>query len=354
MLKRIFLFLLVPIGLGLLYLFFWPVDIEPAAYTPPPNPGLTGIFAVNNKLASAEKVIEGVGVGPEDIAFGPDSLFYTGFYDGRIVRFDMDGKGVEEFAHTGGRPLGMKFDKAGNLIVADEYKGLISIDTLGQITTLTDEVDGTTIFYADYLDIAEDGIIYFSDATQRNRDVIKEVWEMQPTGRLLSYNPSTKETKIELDKLLFANGVAIAPNGEYLLLTETMGLRIHKYWLKGPKKGQTEIWTDKLPCFPDNIHYNGKGSYWLACPDLRVAAVEQIMDKPFLRKMVYRLPTSLTGAEPAPPHGIVMEFDENGTPLRSLQDTTGVFYGITSANEFDGILYVGSLRSQVIGKYKLN
>lgn len=354
MLKRILQLLLLLLGIGLLYLCFWPVDLEPAAFTPPPNPGLTGVFAVNNKLAAAEKVIEGVGVGPEDIAFGPDSMFYTGFEDGRIVRFSMDGKQVEEFANTEGRPLGLKFDTSGNLIVADGYKGLISIDSTGTITTLTKEVDGTEIVFADYLDIAKDGIIYFTDATQRGHDVLKEVWEMQPSGRLLSYNPSTKATKTELEELLFANGVAIAPSGDYLLLTETMGLRIHKYWLKGPKKGQSEVWVNELPCFPDNIHYNGKGSYWLACPDLRVPAIEPLFDKPFLRKMIYRLPTALTGAEPAPPHGIVIEFDEDGTPLRSLQDTTGVFYQITSANEFDGVLYVGSLKSQVIGKYKLN
>lgn len=354
MLKRIFQLSLVLLGAGLLYLLFWPVDIETAAYTPPANPGFTGVFAVNSELTTAKKLIEGIGIGPEDIAFGADSMFYTGFEDGRIVRFNMEGKQLEEFANTGGRPLGMKFDAEGNLIVADEHKGLIAVDSSGKVTTLTEEVNGTKIVFADYLDIGADGVIYFSDATQGGHDVLKEVWKMQPTGRLLSYDPDTRETKVEMENLLFANGVAIEPNGEYLLLNETMGFRIHKYWLKGPKKGQSEIWVDKLPCFPDNIHYNGNGSYWVACPDPRVPAIEPLFDKPFLRKMVYRLPTWLTGAEPAPPHGLAIEFDENGTALRSLHDTTGVFYQTTSANEFDGVLYIGSLKSQVIGKYDLN
>lgn len=354
MLKKIFLFLLVLLGLGLLYLLFWPVPFEPVAYTPPPNPGFKGDFVSNTKLLATEKLLEGKGIGPEDITFGPDSLLYTGYEDGRIVRFSLDGTQVEAFTDMGSRPLGMKFDARGNLIVTDAKKGLLSIDSIGQITTLTNTVDGTTIFYADHLDIASNGIIYFSDATQRNRDIETEIWELQPTGRLLSYNPSTKETRVEMDNLRFANGVAIGPKEDYLLITETFGTRIHKFWLSGAKKGQSEIWVNEIPGFPDNISYNGNGIFWVAFPNQRVTALEPFYDKPFLRKMLARLPTSITGAEEPPPFGMIVGFDENGKVVHNLQDTSGRFHDITSANEFNGALYVGSLKMGALGKYKLN
>jgi len=49
---------------------------------------------------------------------------YTGYRDGRIVRFNADGM-HEEFVDTGGFPLGMRFDSDGNLIVADADKPFV-------------------------------------------------------------------------------------------------------------------------------------------------------------------------------------------------------------------------------------
>jgi sugar lactone lactonase YvrE len=50
--------------------------------------------------------------------------------------------------------------------------------------------------------------------------------ELQATGRLLSYNPKTEKTKVELAGLRFANGVALGPNEDYVLVNETIGARI--------------------------------------------------------------------------------------------------------------------------------
>ena len=176
------------------------------------------MFEPNEKLATSQLYLEGKGTGPEAVVVGGDSLLYTGFENGNIIQFSPDGTNAKVFTNTGGRPLGMKLAANKNLIVADGILGLLSVDTLGKVTVLTNEVNGTKIFFADDLDIASNGMIYFSDATQRNHDVMKEVWELQPTGRLLSYNPATKETKVEMEGLRFANGVAIGPNEDYLLV----------------------------------------------------------------------------------------------------------------------------------------
>lgn len=351
-LKILFLLFL----LGVVYLLFYPTAIEPMAYTPPPNPGFQGDFAPNEELLKGKLIESEFGEGPEAIALGPDGLFYSGLLNGNIVRFDVNGAQQELFANTGGRPLGMKFDKDGNLIVADAYKGLLSVSPSKEVQVLTNTVDdGSTIFYADDLAIAGDGMIYFSDATQRNRDLIDEIWELQATGRLLSYNPVTKETKLVFDQMRFANGVVFGPDDDYVLVCETFGMVINKFYLKGPKKGNKEVWVNELPGFPDNITYNGNGVFWVAVPKVRASKeIESLFDKPFIRKIVSRLPKAVLEGQTPIPYGIVLGYDESGKLLYNLQDSSGKFNDLTSALEVDGALYLGSLTMPSFGKMKLD
>ena len=99
-----------------------PVDSE--SWTPPEAPALRGPLAVNERLTGAELLATGKIVGPEDVDVDSEGRVYAGLADGRIVRVLKDGT-VEDFANTGGRPLGMEFDSGGRLIVADAWKGLL-------------------------------------------------------------------------------------------------------------------------------------------------------------------------------------------------------------------------------------
>ncbi len=99
-------------------------------------------------------------------------------------------------------------------------------------------------------------------------------------------------TKIVLEGLSFANGVAMSPDQTFVLVCETWRYRIHRYWLVGPKKGQSDIFIDNLPGFPDNITSSGKGTFWLALvfgPETR-QQLDTLLSKPFLRKVILRLP----------------------------------------------------------------
>ena len=115
------LFIALPSS-ALAYLLFWPVPIDPVAWQPATNPR-----TVPNDRLSGVRSLPEVGSGPESVAIGPDGRLYTGLQDGRVVRMLADGSGVETFVQTGGRPLGMKFDVGGNLIVADAFRGLLSV-----------------------------------------------------------------------------------------------------------------------------------------------------------------------------------------------------------------------------------
>jgi hypothetical protein len=128
---------LVLLALALAYLLFWPVPIDPVAWQPATNPRM----ASNDRLHGIGGLPD-VGPGPESVAIGRDGRLYTGLQDGRVVRMLANGSGVETFVQTGCRPLGMKFDAGGNLIVADAFRGILSVSSEGKVTGLADGVNG--------------------------------------------------------------------------------------------------------------------------------------------------------------------------------------------------------------------
>ncbi len=347
--KRIVIYLLILIGLIIVYFLFWPVPIDPAAWTPPEAPALEGIYAPNSLLASVERLGEGEGVGPEDVAVDAQGRIYGGYEDGRIIRFGPDGGQPEVFSETGGRPLGLHFDAHDNLIVADAYAGLLSIAPDGTVTTLAHEADGLPFGLADDLDIARDGTIYFSDATSKFRleDYMEDLLEHRPNGRLLAYDPATKVTAVLIGDLYFTNGVAVSPDQSFVLVNETEKYRVRRYWLAGPKKGQSDIFIENLPGFPDGISA-GREFFWLALVTPREPLLDSTLPRPFVRKMIARMPASL--APGAKRYAFVLGLDKDGNVVHNLQDPKGAYAQITSVQEHEGILYFGSILEDAIGR----
>ena len=161
--------LLAPIALALVisaYLLFWPVPIDPVVWQPAANPGMSGPYAPNDRLSGVRRLPD-AGPGPESVAIDGGGRLYTGLQDGRVVRMLADGSGGETFVQTGGRPLGMKFDAAGNLIVADAFRGLLSVSAGRRVTVLCDSVNGERMLFPNDVAIAADGAVWFSDASRR-------------------------------------------------------------------------------------------------------------------------------------------------------------------------------------------
>jgi len=350
--RKILLAVLLLAALVALYLLLWPVPIEPAAWQPTPAPPLAGVYESNSRLASAERLAVG-GHAPEGVAVAADGRIYAGVEGGRIFRLQPDGTRPELFADTHGRPLGLDFDRDGNLVVADAYQGLLSIARDGSTTVLTKEAGGRRLGCTNDLDIASDGTIYFTDATDRPLShYTLDIIEHRPRGRLLAYDPSTKGTRVLIDGIHFANGVALGPEESFALVVETGEYKVWRYWLKGPRAGQREIFIDNLPGFPDNITFNGRDTFWLALVTPRNALLDRLLPRPFLRKVIVRLPSFL---QPAPQrYGFVIGLSPEGRVTQNLQDPSGEHYAtVSSALEHDGALYLGSLYENAVGRVRL-
>lgn len=327
--------------------------INPAPYTPPKSKKMTGVLAPNNLLQKAELLALGKINGPEEVTVDSHGRIYGGTQEGRIMRLLPDGK-LDIFAETQGRPLGIQFDNSKNLIVCDSYKGLISINPQGKIKTLATSANGVPFKFTDALDISNDGTIYFTDASSKygQNEYLYDLFESKPNGRFLSYDPAIGKVKVLLKNLYFANGVALSQQEDFVLINETYRYRIIRYWLKGSKAGTHEIFIDNLPGFPDNISSNKKGTFWLALFTVRNKTADKLHPYPFIKAQISKLPKALW---PKPkPYGLVLALDEQGEIIQSLHDPTGKHLKeITSAREYGGYLYLGSLHNDRIGKYKL-
>lgn len=345
MLRTILVGLLVVVAALAAYLLLWPIAIEPVAWTPKENPGKTGPYAANNDLAAATLYDLNGGHGPEDVTVGPDGLIYTGLEDGHVVRLLEDGT-VDRVVNTGGRPLGLQFDANDQLIIADGKKGLISVDPYtAEITVLADQFDGAPMLFVDDLDIAQDGSIWFSDASTRYpiEQNQMDFWEGLPTGRLMSYNPFTEVVTLHLDGLRFANGVALGPDDAYVLVNETMGHRVRRLWLTGPKAGTNDMFIEGLPGYPDNLSFNGRDTFWIALVTPRNDTTDGLWENTFQRKVIIRLQNLIGAQNLIDPFGWAVAVNTEGQVVNNLQDSTGKLYTITSVNEIEGTLYVGSL-----------
>lgn len=346
--RRVGLSLLALILLGIIIFVVVPSPVDPVKWNAPTGPSFTkpGPWQENDKLSSAELVSDAPQF-PEFITFDKEGVLYTGDSNGIIykVGFDAEGKPqkAQVFADTHGTPNGLKFDANGNLIVTDIKKGLLSINPSGTVQVLADHVDGKPIYLANELDIAQDGSIYFSDTSTYGRVLFKEMAEGKPHGRLLKYDLATKQTSVLLEGLYFANGIALSSDEDYVLIAESYRYQLTRYWLKGPKKGTSDIFTDNLAGFPDNISRDEQGHFWVGIFTTRLSFVDQMHGNPWLAGLMAKVPQALLNGASAPvKHGLVAEISPDGKVIESWHDPEGKLYGVTTAVNHNGYLYIGT------------
>jgi ribose transport system permease protein len=329
------------------------------------EPGSGSPYALNNNLAKTEYIGLGELEGPEDVILDEDDNLYCGTRHGEIIRFFApDYKRSEVFAHTGGFPLGLAFDTAGNLISCVGAMGLYSISPDRVVTKLTAEtrrswtsvVDDARLRDPNDCDVAPDGRIFFTDSTKRYdaHDWALDSIESRPTGRLLCYDPKTGKTTTLLDNYLYANGVCIAHDGQSLFFAESWACRVHRYWFDGPKAGQVECVIKDMPGYPDNINRASDGSYWMAWLGMRTPSYDLSLRHPSMRKrMTRRLPQD-EWLFPNINTGGIVKFDESGKIVETLGDLSGVSHPmVTSMREHKGSLFVGGILNNRVGRFRI-
>ena len=345
---------------ALAYLLAWPTGRRFAAFpAPPAPPPATGALAPNRALDDLP-TLGTVGEGPGDVAVAADGTVYTGIADGHLLALNPGAAEWRPITVTYGRPLGLAFSPDERfLYVADAERGLMRTDREGHLEQLVDTLpDGRDLGLVGGLavDLAT-GQVFFTSATEawpldRARDALLE---HDPTGRLLRYDPRTRRTDVLAEGLQFANGVAVTPAGDAVLVAETGDYRIRRYGLRGADSARLTVWAGNLPGFPDGLNYDDRGLLWVSLVSPRNALLDDLLPRPRLRELVYRLPESL---KPQPERvALAVALDADGRPVESLRGGANAdgeerrFANVTNVVWRGDTAYLGTIFGRRVGMY---
>ncbi|KAG8657132.1 hypothetical protein MANES_03G041400v8 [Manihot esculenta] len=308
-----------------------------------------------DSLQEVIKLGEGILQGPEDVIVDREGLLYTAVRDGWIKRLHKNGSWENWKRIESDSLLGITISKEGALVVCDAEMGLLKVSEDG-VTVLASHVNGSEIRFADEVIEASDGNLYFSVPSTKFglHDWYLDVLEARPHGQLLKYDPSLNETSILLDGLCFPNGVALSREEDFLVFCETWKFRCLKFWLKGNKKGKTEIFVENLPGGPDNINLAPDGSFWIGLLQLvqdKLGFVHTSISSKYLVASFPKLVKLVNGVYGK---AMVVNVAADGKITRKFDDADGrVMSFVTSAFEYEDHLYLGSLNTNFIGKIPL-
>ncbi len=195
-------------------------------------PGSGTPYALNNEISQTDYIGLDELEGPEDVILDRDDHLYCGTRHGEIIRFFApDYKKSEVFAHTGGFPLGLAFDQAGNLLSCVGAMGLYSISPDRVVTRLSAETRRTWTSVVDDARLRDPTIATWRPTAGSSSPIPPSAttpmngrWIRSRRGRPAACSATTRRParpRPLLEKLRYANGVCMAHDGKSLFLAES-------------------------------------------------------------------------------------------------------------------------------------
>lgn len=322
---------------ALLYLLLWPVAAEPQAWQPKPPQPLTAA----PEQTGARLLVEEL-QGPAKLVPHFRGKLATGLSDGRIVVFDPATGTVKPKGSIAGRPRGLQTSSSSGFVVAEPDRGILGARK-HRVPTISHGPDDAPTRHA--LDVAIDpqGLLWFIDAsaTRPAAQAWTALVEHGLDGRLLRFDDRDRSTAAVLSGLAFPAGLALSHAGDALLISELAAHRIRRYWLSGPRAGQSEILVDGLPGYPAHISQTTDGRYWVALMGPRLAALGLSAEHPWLAKVLLRLPAWL---RPELEHRLMaVAINDSGEILQTINQPAGEGHApITSVIEHGAQLLFAS------------
>jgi len=337
-------------------------------------------FLKNDRLKEARRLFQGQVTGSESVAVmrsGELLMLDRWGYMRRAGRKeggdDLSYELVEETPlYIGpGRPLGFHPVEAGRaLVVCDSLRGLLRIDLKeGNVKVLANRItsSGEPLTYANDLDVAWNDRVYFTSSTagvvSRNSDGFFDTMRSymmnllagDNTGKLLEWDPESKEVRVLMDQLFFPNGVAMSHDGMSVLVVETNTCRVLRYWLRGEKKGAHDVFIEKLPGMPDGMTRSVHGGYWISLVAPLSPLMRLLGPWPWLRQLLSHVAMDILPFV-AKSWGCAVRVDVHGTIVDAVLDADGEHVSSVSAvteSEDGKRLFLGNLQGDFVSVVRL-
>lgn len=264
---------------------------------------------------------------PEGVAVGPDGWIRCGSENGEIMRIAPDGSSIERVASTEGFTLGLAFD--------------------GDLALYACDLRHATVFR---LDLATRTLARFTEPGIRipNYPVVDRararllVSDSHGSGTpgpgVWAYNlVSGKGELWYAEPLDFANGLALAPEGDALLVCETTSRRITRIPIAADgSAGRARSFAEDLPGLPDGLAFDDQGALFVGCYEpsriLRIppggGAAEVYIEEPTAHLFAHPTNIAFDGpvlytANLGRWHITRVETDTHGTPLHRVTGRAG-------------------------------
>ncbi|HET7412060.1 MAG TPA: SMP-30/gluconolactonase/LRE family protein [Pararhizobium sp.] len=193
---------------------------------------------------------------PECVAIGPDGHVWCGSENGQILRIAPDGSAIEEVATTGGFTLGLAFDGDRALYACDQkYAAVFRLDLS---TRKLERFTPPGIRIPNYPVVdARRGRLLVSDSHAAGT-AGPGVW---------SYDLASGEGGLWYrEPMVFANGMALAPEGDALFVCETFARKVTRIPIAPDgDAGEAAPYATDLPGLPDGIALDDAGVLFVGC-----------------------------------------------------------------------------------------
>jgi hypothetical protein len=190
-------------------------------------------------------------------------------------------------------------------------------------------------------------IIYISDSGPISmRFSTKEVLLGHEQGSILSYNLVTKETRLILDKIAFANGIVYQQQTNSIIYSE---LGRYKLWKLDLNTGRKTVLMENMFGIADNLKLShDTGDLLVGIVTVRDKMRDFIHDKPLIRKVLLFLPEKVAyGIAPKTAMGLRVDPYTGGIKEYMFGAPSKTSF-ITSVIERNGKIYYSSLRKPTI------
>src|SRR2546423_3162807 len=191
---------------------------------------------------------------PESVAVHRDGSLWCGGEAGHVFRIAADGSGIEQVASTGGFLLGVTFDPA--------YEHLYLCDVIHRALFRYRLADGTLERFAGGL--RNPNAIVFTDPDTL---YVTDSWPKDEPGPAVHrFRVADGSGQIWYgDHLPFANGMALAPDGDALVIAESFLPGVGRIPINPDgTPGPHEVLVELPGTVPDGVAYGRDGTLYVA------------------------------------------------------------------------------------------